>query len=251
MKTRRHYPPGPLARGAFTLLEMLLVMGIAFILLSLLMPVLSVVRRKADATKCLANLRQVSAAFQMYANDNRGYIPRGTTYALRKWGCWARGLSKYLGKEVTEELNLKELPSIQCPSMPLDDVPTGFVINQFSFENGVPIRRWGGPRLLASVKNPSHVALLMDSATYYQDTARPEMKDGVFFIGLHNLWQLEQLPMGKTPRAARDRHGRDSINVLFMDGGASHVKVSAVNARMVDDGINKEMNQVRQWPPKP
>ena len=59
---------------AFTLVELLVVIGIITVLVALLMPALSQARRQALTVVCLSNLRQCSLGFQFYALDNSGYI---------------------------------------------------------------------------------------------------------------------------------------------------------------------------------
>ncbi len=63
----------------FTLVELLVVIGIIAILIGILLPSLSKARESAKRTQCLSNLRQIAVFLNMYANAHNQQVPVGTS----------------------------------------------------------------------------------------------------------------------------------------------------------------------------
>ena len=94
----------PVRRDAkgFTLVELLVVIGIIALLVSILLPTLSAARQSANSVKCLSSLRQHMTGILFYAEDNLGSLPPGEastprgdgTFAFMPWGL---SIMKYFG----------------------------------------------------------------------------------------------------------------------------------------------------------
>jgi prepilin-type N-terminal cleavage/methylation domain-containing protein/prepilin-type processing-associated H-X9-DG protein len=66
-----------LVRRAFTLVELLVVIGIVALLMALLLTTLRSMRERAQRATCLSNLRQLHLSFHLYALDHRQRVPLG------------------------------------------------------------------------------------------------------------------------------------------------------------------------------
>ena len=66
--------------SAFTLVELLVVIGIIALLIAILLPVLSRARAQANRVACLSNIKQLGTAILMYCNENDGYFPTCAVY---------------------------------------------------------------------------------------------------------------------------------------------------------------------------
>jgi prepilin-type N-terminal cleavage/methylation domain-containing protein/prepilin-type processing-associated H-X9-DG protein len=71
----------------FTLVELLVVIGIIALLISILLPALSKARQQANAVACLAELRQIGNGYVSYVADNKGWLP---FLQYPDWGTYTR-----------------------------------------------------------------------------------------------------------------------------------------------------------------
>src|SRR5256885_3486160 len=91
-------------RRAFTLVELLVVIGIIAVLIALLLPALGRARAQAQTAACLANLRSIGQAIGIYAVNNRQSLP---------YGSW-------FGGPLTTNPNAR-LPNYEDPNEPFSD----------------------------------------------------------------------------------------------------------------------------------
>ena len=141
MRTNSH----PRPRG-FTLVELLVVIGIIGLLISILLPALRKAREHAHAVVCQSNQRQLIMAFLMFANDHQQHLPGNyfdSMYQQRdpEKRDWLLGDNPNQGNSAVQYLDgpqkgtvyryLKNMPVYLCPSYSI-----GSPLNSGSGSNG-------------------------------------------------------------------------------------------------------------------
>ncbi len=99
-------------RSGFTLVELLVVVGIISVLIAILLPALNRVNATARSIKCAANLRQIGIGFQMYRNDYKNFLPPVQSFVSynangtqKSYGMW-NAIGPYTGQKEWAGLNL-------------------------------------------------------------------------------------------------------------------------------------------------
>ena len=116
--------------SGFTLVELMVVIGIIAVLVGILLPALSKARQQAQTTKCLSNLRSIGHGILMYASENNGFLVPG--WVADGDDDQKPGLDNY----ATILVGLKYLPAPAHRGAFGDDEPEDLVDSVFRCPNG-------------------------------------------------------------------------------------------------------------------
>jgi len=153
-------------RRGFTLTELLIVIGIIAVLIAILMPALSAAREHAKRVQCMSNLRQLTMAWLMYANDNRGHFC-GSEVQSESGPPPVTSIWTWIADTGTQHdipagrlwPYVKALPVYYCPNDP-------HIPNTVYAINGYLAGRVGNPTLLTmgQIRYPDHTFVFIESA---------------------------------------------------------------------------------------
>lgn len=221
-------------RPGFTLVELLVVIGIIAILMSILLPTLGRVRQHAQKIKCGSNLRQVGLAMIGYANGTKNFLPYPTT-TLGERSLWYNAVDAYLTgiggsanrTGVAAERNYTAMKQCvvydefsQYGGVQIAGAQEAIVEYARSYKMNSHLRR-NNPAThcrTTDIREPSATVLMGDALSLDMVPARAsQFENGQFSMEVNDRTQA-------TPAL---RH-LDGANILFVDGHVEWLKLDSV-----------------------
>lgn len=169
-------------KKAFTLVELLVVIGIIALLISILLPALNKARAAAIQTQCMSNHRQLMLGMQMYVTDNDGWGPLAERSAKDEkgntiWHRWFKEpyIGKYIGNRTVQHDRAQTTDLVYCAAHPRtgghDNIGIGI-----NFRYGARIARVDKPTnpnkveqvKYTSIRTPSDMIVLVDISSNYR-----------------------------------------------------------------------------------
>jgi len=213
----------------FTLVELLVVIGIIALLISILLPSLGRAREQAKVTQCLSNLRELTKAWMLYADEHKGVV----SPAMTGPGQWVdNGDTETAMTDGALWPYIKHLGVYHCPSDTFDRVRS-YSMNDFW--NG----SWGTykhVKKIQQVKNTTEVFVFLEELDFRG------YNQGSFVIDPYPSWRWVDYP------AIWHRHG---TAFSFADGHAefwtwSDQRTWEIMTNYVDTPNNEDIRRLQK-----
>jgi prepilin-type processing-associated H-X9-DG protein/prepilin-type N-terminal cleavage/methylation domain-containing protein len=231
------------ANPGFTLVELLVVIGIIATLIAFLLPALSKARDASLTAQCMSNMRQNGLAMQLYENDNPGCLPPyriALIYKAYKYPYMFQYLPAFYQSQASQ--------TFRCPADLMVEVESGGIrgiypelysgINSLWYSYAL---NQDGPQQYEPLYPAS--MRLPNNWNWYTPTLANAVTDPCGFM---ILAECASSPLGGYNSVSWNwrfdhRHGT-SMNILFLDG---HVDTMTANQFLTPPGVDPDLEQYR------
>jgi type II secretory pathway pseudopilin PulG len=228
--------------SAFSLTELVVVLGIVMVLTGLLLPSMLRARESALRITCSMQLSQIGKLLNAYANDY-GWLPRDyTRWYLRDGSGAYLAVAWYSGYRDAKEEDLRRVKVLTCPSHPLaGDVPATYPVNAIAIvTEGGTARRWSALYSKpGSIRNSSEIVYMTELRNWWRGSEEDDRLGygaPIFIPSLHDIAHIDHLPgRSQSPVAVSPaRHGKFN-NALMFDFSVRAMDPRDMTMRDFDD----------------
>ncbi len=220
--------PFPFSRG-FTLVELLVVIGIIALLMSMLLPSLAKARQSAQKAACASNMRQIGIAMNMFANEHDGRLPDiGTDSSAgdpENSPSWIYTLAKYLGDVDAVRI---------CPADPKADERLANRATSYALNSYCTHEFWGGkPPKMTKLKPPSETIVLFTLSDQRGSAATEDHIHSIGWFSGFGQSNWDRIIADIQPNRFGGKRFGDTVgsaNYLYADGHVDAIPASQIKA---------------------